>query len=328
MSRRLTAVALSAALVLLAGCGGGGDEKDPARNEPFAFPAVSTDKPGDEPTLVSSTEPPSETQSKVLHEGTGRVVGPDDVVVVNTKGQVWDKDGVDLPAFVNTFKTGQKLIRPVTSVVPAWAKVLPGQKVGSRVLMVAPPADGFGDEGLSGMVFPTDTVMFVVDIIDSLAPMAIADGKAVTQAPDANLPTVSGGKAPKITVPKVDPPADLVTKVLLQGDGAAVKPGETIVAEYLGVLWRDGKPFDSTWEAGRHPFAARIAKIDANTTQSGVIEGWVKAIVGQKVGTRLLLVVPPKLGYGKGGNSDAGIKGTDTLVFVVDILGAYGNAAT
>ena len=36
----------------------------------------------------------------------------------------------------------------------------------------------------------------------------------------------------------------------------------------------------------------------------------------------MLLSIPPDLGYGEGGNPDAGIKGTDTLYFVVDILAA------
>jgi len=53
-----------------------------------------------------------------------------------------------------------------------------------------------------------------------------------------------------------------------------------------------------------------------------VITGWDKALVGQKVGSRVLVVVPPSEGYGKDGNQQAGIKGTDTLVFVVDILAA------
>ena len=48
----------------------------------------------------------------------------------------------------------------------------------------------------------------------------------------------------------------------------------------------------------------------------------VNALVGQKVGSRVLVVVPPAEGYGKDGNQQAGIKGTDTLVFVVDILAA------
>ena len=53
-----------------------------------------------------------------------------------------------------------------------------------------------------------------------------------------------------------------------------------------------------------------------------VIPGWDKTLVGQKIGSRVLLVVPPKEGYGSKGSSQAGIKGTDTLVFVVDILNA------
>ncbi len=54
-----------------------------------------------------------------------------------------------------------------------------------------------------------------------------------------------------------------------------------------------------------------------------VIAGWDEGLVGQTVGSQVLLVVPPDKGYGTAGNTDAGIKGTDTLVFVVDILDAY-----
>jgi peptidylprolyl isomerase len=289
---------------------------------------VSTDKVGAEPTIVSDTEPPATTQFKVLHAGTGRPVGKDDVVVTNVKGQVWDKSGVDLPAFVNSFKTGDLLIRPVNSVVPAWEKTLPGVKVGSRVLLVAPPVDGFGDQGNSGVgIFPTDTIMFVIDIVDSVAPLTAANGKALKVAIDPNLPTATAGKNPKIKVPSVAPPTDLKDVLLQQGAGATVARGQTILAEYVGVLWRDGKPFDSSWDPGRHPFAARIALSDPSG-QSGVIEGWVKGLTGKKVGSRVLLVVPPKFGYGKSGNVDAGIKATDTLVFVIDILGVYGNATT
>ena len=51
-----------------------------------------------------------------------------------------------------------------------------------------------------------------------------------------------------------------------------------------------------------------------------VIKGWDQGLVGQKVGSRVMLVIPPDDGYGTSGNTSAGIKGSDTLVFVVDIL--------
>jgi peptidylprolyl isomerase len=35
-----------------------------------------------------------------------------------------------------------------------------------------------------------------------------------------------------------------------------------------------------------------------------------------------MLAIPPEEGYGAAGKKDAGIKGTDTLYFVVDILSA------
>src|SRR4051812_23255576 len=153
--------------MLVAGCNGGDDKPTSAASaSAFAFPTVSTDKVGEEPTIVSKGKPPTTTQVKVLREGKGRPVGADDVVVTDVKGQVWDKDGVDLPAFVNSFKSGDLLIRPITAVVPAWEKALPGLKVGSRVLLIAPPADGFGDQGNSGVgILPFDTIMFVIDIV-------------------------------------------------------------------------------------------------------------------------------------------------------------------
>ena len=53
---------------------------------------------------------------------------------------------------------------------------------------------------------------------------------------------------------------------------------------------------------------------------AGLIAGWVKGLAGQKVGSQILLVVPPSDGYGADGAPSAGIAGTDTLVFVVDLL--------
>ena len=111
-----------------------------------------------------------------------------------------------------------------------------------------------------------------------------------------------------ITVPKTDPPAELEIAVLKQGDGAEVADGASVTVHYTGVIWGTGEVFDSSWPKGA----------PATFTTEGVIPGFGKALVGQKVGSQVLAVIPPAEGYGEAGQGS--IKGTDTLVFVVDIL--------
>jgi peptidylprolyl isomerase len=142
-----------------------------------------------------------------------------------------------------------------------------------------------------------------------------------SSADSSGLPEVAGGgygDKPKITVPKgEDPGTKLETEVLVEGDGPVVEKGDLIVADYLGATWRNGKTFDNSYDRG-NPAAFTLTD-----GQGGVITGWVKALEGTKAGSRVLMVVPPKEGYGKQGNPQAGIKGTDSLVFVVDIIAAY-----
>jgi peptidylprolyl isomerase len=102
---------------------------------------------------------------------------------------------------------------------------------------------------------------------------------------------------------------------LIKGTGATVQSGQTISVNYTGVIWDTGKQFDSSWDRGE--------PIETVIGTGQVIPGWDKGLVGQTVGSQVLLVVPPADGYGTTGSSDGTIKGTDTLVFVVDILNAY-----
>ena len=54
-----------------------------------------------------------------------------------------------------------------------------------------------------------------------------------------------------------------------------------------------------------------------------VIDGWNEALIGQPVGSQILVVIPPEKGYGAQG-SPPSIPGDATLVFVIDILSAVG----
>jgi len=130
----------------------------------------------------------------------------------------------------------------------------------------------------------------------------------------AQLPEASGsfGEKPALTFPAEAAPAELVVVVLSPGDGDIVKAGDDLVVNYLGQTWA-GHVFDNSYDRG--------TSISFPIGVGAVIAGWDEALVGQQIGSRLLLTIPPHLGYGDRGMPPAAIKGTDTLVFVVDILG-------
>ena len=159
-------------------------------------------------------------------------------------------------------------------------------------------------------------MVFVVDMVKSFDNSAGVPGTQTSNGGGA-LPTVTAGaagKGPTITIPKTAAPKTLQVKTLIKGTGPVVKKGNYIVVQYTGVNYRTRKVFDSSWSRSE-PFATVIG-------EGQVIPGWDTGLVGQTVGSRVLLVIPPADGYGKTGSSSAGIKGTDTLVFAVDIISA------
>ncbi|MFI5698270.1 FKBP-type peptidyl-prolyl cis-trans isomerase [Kribbella sp. NPDC051586] len=129
--------------------------------------------------------------------------------------------------------------------------------------------------------------------------------------------TADFGQKPTVTHRDGEPDKQLVTEVLKEGDGPEVKKGELLTANYLGQIWRDGKVFDNSYDRGA-PSSFPIGV-------GSVIGGWDEGLVGKKIGSRVLLSVPADKGYKEAGNTDAGITGTDTLIFVVDLVGEAAN---
>src|SRR5262249_51946282 len=132
--------------------------------------------------------------------------------------------------------------------------------------------------------------------------------------------TAATKAAPTIKIPKSNPPKNLTTKVLIKGTGPAMAPSDTIVVQYTGAIWRNSYGFNSSWKRSQ-PFGFTIA---ASPRQA--IPGWDHGLAGQTVDSRVMLIIPPADGYGKTGSPQAHIKETDTLVFAVNILGAFGAA--
>jgi FKBP-type peptidyl-prolyl cis-trans isomerase len=116
-----------------------------------------------------------------------------------------------------------------------------------------------------------------------------------------------------ITVPKGPAPTHLVTKDLIPGTGKAAHQGNTITVNYVGVLYKNGKEFDSSWQRNQ-TFTTKLVPPPA-----GVIKGWVQGIAGMKVGGRRELIIPADLAYGKAGSPPA-IPPNSPLIFAVALL--------
>ena len=120
------------------------------------------------------------------------------------------------------------------------------------------------------------------------------------------------GGSPQITFPDDEAPTGLKAFEIVEGDGPIVRRGDTVTVNYHGVVWGSQSPFDSSFD--RH----QPASFGIGVGQ--VIRGWDQTVPGHNVGSRLIVSIPPEYGYGSRGIPDAGIGGTDTLVFVIDII--------
>jgi peptidylprolyl isomerase len=140
-----------------------------------------------------------------------------------------------------------------------------------------------------------------------------APSAGATQASVPTTPKVPAALAhkPVVSVPNGAPPTGLVRKDLVAGTGTAAAQGQTVTVNYVGVLYKTGKEFDSSWKRSQ-PFTTPLST-------GSVIPGWVQGINGMKVGGRRELIIPPNLAYGKQGRPPT-IPPNSTLVFVVDLL--------
>lgn len=267
-----------------------------------AVPAVDFAEPLD----------PSSTQRTVAIEGSGKTKASGGSLVAaslsvynGTTGAVVQETTYPTDGSSETITVGETFLAGLVRAVNCSVE-------GDRVVTVSTTEDAFGTQGASEIgIAAGDSVVFVIDIISVTNLADRADG--ADQPAVDGLPTVklADDGAPTITIPDADAPTDLKIAPLKLGDGAVVADGDTVSVEYTGVVWGSGETFDSSWTTVG----------PATFVTSQVVPGFSAALVGQTVGSQVLAVLPPAEGYGEAGNESAGITGTDTLVFVVDIVG-------
>lgn len=348
-SRRLT-VALLAAGTLLAGCSTPTAESSPdAESSSTASAAAETGGScdvtvtGASPEASASADPEASTEAlegvnlssgadaaptvsfeaplavtaeavRIVDEGSGEQLADGQLITFNylvcdavtgekvhsTWGATADADAPE-SYLLSTSNFGKTLTAAFESV-----------KAGSRIVWAQPGVSA--EQSSTGAA--SNGYVYVMSVTGAQNIADSATGTAVTPT-DATLPVIEmvDGK-PAMTVPAgFTDPTELVVQPLIDGEGAEVTPGQNVVVKYTGWL-TDGTQFDSSWDRDA-PDNVLMFQAGAG----GVIQGWDEGLVGQKVGSRVLLVVPSAMGYGSEGSGDT-IPADATLIFVVDILAA------
>ncbi|MCN0180331.1 FKBP-type peptidyl-prolyl cis-trans isomerase [Salinispora arenicola] len=141
----------------------------------------------------------------------------------------------------------------------------------------------------------------------SAAASAPAGGGEGVELPEGADPALN--TAPTVTAGEGEL-SELVVTPLIEGTGPKVESGQSIIANYVGVLYGDGEEFDSSWSRGQ-PATFPIGV-------GAVIPGWDQGLVGVTIGSRVQLDIPAELAYG---TEPAGGRPAGPLRFVVDVLG-------
>lgn len=323
----LALTVLVPASLALAACGDSETEL-----EGFDAVSVSGDV-GEAPEIDwKGTLAAGEATTEVLIEGEGEAVAEGDKVLVDlemvngwtheTDFSTFDEDTLAVTLTVGQTEPQTALDVLTQAVTDA---IEPGQKLGSRIAVTVGSdvllGNYLGDQTVSGMAVSMDIgnedgLLFVADLRSFLEPTG------TEQEPAAWAPAVVDKDGTPVSLDFTGTRGDagkLQVTSLVVGEGPVVESGQQIMVNYLGQVRSAKKPFDESYTGT--PFTAVVGGESAN-----VVEGWSQGLVGLPVGSRVILEIPPSLGYKNKAQKDADGKVTipanSTLYFVVDILDA------
>jgi peptidylprolyl isomerase len=276
--------------LVLAGCGGGQPGAGVSQS-----PVEVTGVAGQEPVLTYDT-PLAITQpgTRTVWPGTGEPLVEGGPVLLHLYAQ----DGRDGTVVQSTFADAPAWhTMSVHSLGANLHEALQGARVGARLLFLEEAEDV--------------PLVLVIDVLPTRA-----SGEKVEAQEGLPTVTLDDDGAPTVAIPDgAEAPPGLVVQPLVRGTGPQVEVGEVVTVRFTGVRWSDGTVFDSTWDAGDGPEAVQSVMVGIGE----VVDGLDQGLTEQAVGSQILLVVPPSLGYGGTADPLAG----ETLVYVVDILDAH-----
>jgi len=317
--RRPAAGLLSAALLVpvLAACGGG-SSSDTGSGASGGLDAVSLT--GDVGKKIDATwhgkvAKPSSTEATTLVKGDGSKIASGDSVMT----YLWIGDGTTQKVAYSDYTNGSPESIPNNgSLNQVFSSLFADATYGSRVAVVTTAQDLLGSSsgnpqlGIGG----SDNLVVVADFVKKAPTSPAPSDSRAHDVPAGRLPAVvsTDGKPTGLSWKGIAEPA-LTTPVqrvvLKKGTGPVVRASDTVTVNYLGETYRGTKPFDESYSSGK-AFTQPL---------SGLIDGWKIGLTGVKVGSRVLLQIPPAYGYGAQGSGST-IPGNATLWFVIDVVKA------
>lgn len=250
------------------------------------------------------------TETHLISEGDGDSVKDGDTLLI----QATIFDGKEAKELGTTYESKPLMIlvgEKLKENAPELYSMLTEHKVGSSFSYSTNVVSS--ESGASPSTAPADspTNVEVYTVVQKLLPEATGkalDKKDWNKALESFDIADSGAGVIKLKDDRGDAPKELVTQDLIEGSGRTVESTDQVYVKYEGVRWEDGKSFDGNYNGD-----------PLDISLGGVIKGWKEGLSGHKVGSRVLLIIPPELAYGENPASGAP---SGALVFVVDILGA------
>ncbi|WP_276829661.1 FKBP-type peptidyl-prolyl cis-trans isomerase [Bifidobacterium coryneforme] len=304
-------VCAATALALCVGLSACSSSSDAPKSAADTMNGISAKgKPGSKPEISFDTPLKVENQShQVIQEGDGDVIQDGDRVCTRSIA-IDSKNGKEINSTWDEETPECSIVIDKTSI-PAYYDVFRGQKINTTIAIGIDDQQEGGQPG-NGKDGKGSSYIMALTFVSKTKDLKRAEGEKVKDVP-ADLPKISlsnTGK-PSLDLNNYKPTNTLVSQTLIKGKGAKVGEHQTISANYTGWLASDGKQFDSSWDRGQA----------ADFSLDQVVKGWQQGLAGQTVGSQVLVIVPPDLGYGD--QEKSGIPANSTLIFVVDILAAY-----
>jgi peptidylprolyl isomerase len=270
------------------------------------------------PTVTfPDTQPPKQLVEETLVAGSGTPVSAGDTVITNYVGEIWPtKPGSAPKVFDSSFARGAPtgFVIGTGAVIPGFDKTLVGKRIGTRMLLSIPPADGYGSSGNSQAgISGTDTLVFVVDLLADYKPNASAPGVADSQLPATGWPKITNtpGQQPQIiSVAGVKAPTSPISKLLVKGSGAKIDPTKTLVLQLVQTDIATGKQTQSSW--GQQPQLVSAQNVLSVAS----------ALDGQNIGARAIALLPATPAQPASATASSQ-PATSPQILIIDVVGQY-----